>query len=55
MEISKEKLVQCLKSCATGSFSVCEKCPYRRRCTDLITDAIALLEAGRDFSKEKEK
>ena len=52
MEKDIQKIVECLKACATGSFKVCKACPYRNRCNDLIADAIELLEGGCDLLKE---
>ena len=51
-ELDAEKIVECLKICATGSYLVCAVCPYRTNCNQLIVDAIALLEKGIDL-KEK--
>lgn len=48
-----QKVVAALKDCATESFSVCLNCPYLGRCTDLLDDAISLIEAGYDLKEVK--
>ena len=52
MEKDLQKVVACLKSCATGSFRACHACSYRSNCNQLIVDTVALLEKGCDLSKE---
>lgn len=49
MDIDAQKVADCLKACATESYSVCPQCPYKGKCNELIVDAIALLEAGHRF------
>lgn len=50
--LDAEKIVECLKNCATGSFQVCRDCPYRTKCDQLILDAIALLETGYELEEK---
>lgn len=52
MEKDMQKVVKCLRACATGSFKACKACSYRKDCNQLITDALELLEKGCDLSKE---
>ena len=52
MEKDMQKVVECLRACATGSFKACKACSYRKDCNQLITDALELLEKGCDLTKE---
>ena len=52
-KLDAEKIVECLKLCATGDFQDCKACSYRNDCNRLILDTIALLETGYDLRKEK--